>query len=88
MRSGMFAGLAMLGTDALTGCSWEAGAGFAVWASAVKADGECWPTCHAAAAKNREEIPAMMRTDEMRKRSSAKNIFKLDAIVDAGFVGR
>ena len=84
--------MVMSGTEALTACSCEAcagdaDAGFTVWASALKFKEECGPTCHAAAAKKREAIPAMMRTEDRRKRSSAEHL-NLDAIVDAGFAGR
>src|ERR1017187_4283446 len=74
--TGGSASLAVLGIDALMGWSCAAvapaDAGFAVWASAVKSEAEREPTCHAAAAKKRQEIPVMMRTDERRKRSSRK----------------
>ena len=74
LGSGMLAGLAMPDAGALTVCNCAAVAGLAVWASAVKSDGECGPTCHAAAAKKAQEIPVMRRTDERCKRSSAKAI--------------
>jgi len=78
--------LSVAGTDALMACNWAALAGvdfvdadfvdpacgFGVCASAVKLDDELAPTCHAAAAKQRQEIPVTIRTDERRKRSSAK----------------
>jgi hypothetical protein len=90
LGSGSGVGLAVLGTEALTACSWAACAAddtarFAVWASAMKSEEECEPTCHAAPAKKRQEIPVMMRIDERRKRSSAKTY--LVAIVAASYAG-
>src|SRR6266568_777657 len=78
LGSGMIAGFAVVaGTEALTACSCVAD-GFAVWASAVKSEEELEPTCHAAPAKKRQEIPVAMRTDERRKRSSAKTLIRCD----------
>jgi hypothetical protein len=79
MGFGSGAGLPTSGTVALTVCSF---AGFTVWACALKLDEDCEPTSHAAAAKERQETAAMMRTDERRKRSSAKSY--LFSIVTVG----
>src|ERR1700675_2760321 len=80
------ASLAVVGIEALAGCSCAAVAGLAVWASAVRLEDECEAARHPAAAKRRQEIPVMMRIDERRKRSSAKTYLK--AIVAAGGVSR
>ena len=83
--------MAVVGTEALMGCSFAPEAvavdtGLAVWASAVRLEDECEAARHPAAAKRRQEIPVMMRIDERRKRSSAKTY--LISIVAAGGAGR
>ena len=83
--------MAVVGTEALMGCSFAPEAvavdtGLAVWASAVRLEDECEAARHATATKRRQEIPITMRIDERRKRSSAKTY--LEAIVAVGGMGR